>query len=136
MPAFKKAYKKLHSQEKKRVNQAILEMVKDPKIGEVKKGDLSNVYVYKFKINGREMLLAYEWTTKERLLLALGAHENFYMKAAIPARQRSKVIAHLIKKRERSLYECAAAVEKDSALHNEMKDWDITLQDGLDNESW
>ena len=62
------------------------------------------------------------------------------MRATIPRRQRSKVIAHLIeeeiKKRERLLYECAAAVEQDSALHNEMKDWDTTLQDGLDHESW
>jgi hypothetical protein len=34
------------------------------------------------------------------------------------------------------LYECAAAVEKDHLLNDEMKDWDITLQDGLENESW
>ena len=26
----------------------------------------------------REFLLAYEWNAKERLLLALGMHENFY----------------------------------------------------------
>jgi len=62
------------------------------------------------------------------------------MRAAIPARQRSKVIAHLIeeevKRREQSLYECASEVEKDSSLNDEMKDWDATLQDGLDDESW
>ncbi len=62
------------------------------------------------------------------------------MRAAIPTRQRSKIITHLIEKeiekRERALYECAAAVEKDSTLRNEMKDWDVTLQDGLDDESW
>lgn len=62
------------------------------------------------------------------------------MRAAIPARQRSKVIAHLIEeeivRREQSLYECAAEVERDSSLNDEMKDWDATLQDGLDNESW
>lgn len=62
------------------------------------------------------------------------------MRAAIPARQRSKVIAHLIeeevRRREQSLYECAAEVEKDSVLNDEMSDWDVTLQDGLDDESW
>ncbi len=62
------------------------------------------------------------------------------LKAMIPQRQRSKVIAHLIEqeieKREKILYDCAVAVEKDQALHDEMKEWDITLQDGLENESW
>ncbi len=62
------------------------------------------------------------------------------MRAAIPQRQRSKVIVQLIEKeiekREKALYECAAAVEQDSALSQEMKDWDVTLSDGLADESW
>ena len=62
------------------------------------------------------------------------------MKALIPQRQRSKVIAHLIEqeveRREKMLYECAAAVEKDSVLQDDMKAWDTTLQDGLEDESW
>jgi len=62
------------------------------------------------------------------------------MRATIPQRQRSKVIVHLIEKeierREKALYECAAQVEKDNALSQEMKDWDITVQDGLSDESW
>jgi len=62
------------------------------------------------------------------------------MRASIPSRQRSKVIVGLIEKeiekRERQLHECALAVEKDLALHEEMKEWDVTLQDGLSNESW
>ncbi|OHE77517.1 MAG: addiction module toxin RelE [Verrucomicrobia bacterium RIFCSPHIGHO2_12_FULL_41_10] len=78
MPAFKKVYKKLYSQEKMRVNDAIREIIKNPKIGQEKKGDLSDVFVYKFKIQHQEMLLAYEWNKQERILLALGSHENFY----------------------------------------------------------
>lgn len=62
------------------------------------------------------------------------------MRAAIPQRQRSKVIVHLIEKeierREKALYECALAVEADAALNEEMKDWSVTMQDGLSNESW
>ena len=62
------------------------------------------------------------------------------MRAAIPQRQRSKVIVRLIEaeivKREKTLYECALAVEKDDQLNTEMADWDITTQDGLNNESW
>ncbi|MFI4919435.1 MAG: hypothetical protein ACHP65_07755 [Legionellales bacterium] len=62
------------------------------------------------------------------------------MRAAIPQRQRSKVIVHLIEKeierREKALYECAMAVEQDAGLHDDTKDWDVTLQDGLSDESW
>ena len=78
MPAFKKAYKKFHKQEKAKINEAIQQIIKNPNVGEEKKGDLTNVYVYKFKIHRQEILLAYEWNPQERLLLALGVHENFY----------------------------------------------------------
>jgi len=78
MPNFKKIYKKLHVKEKVIVDNVIEEIIKNPKLGEEKKGDLKNVFVYKFKIHHQEMLLAYEWSSKERLLLALGVHENFY----------------------------------------------------------
>jgi transcriptional regulator CtsR len=62
------------------------------------------------------------------------------MRAAIPQKQRSKIIVKLIEKeiekREKALYDCAVAVEQDHALNQEMKDWDETLQDGLADESW
>lgn len=78
MPAFKKVYKKLHANQKSKVNDAIRAIIKNPNIGQEKKGDLAGVFVYKFKIHDQEMLLAYEWNPQERLLLALGIHENFY----------------------------------------------------------
>ena len=78
MPAFKKVYKKLHAQKRAKVNDAIRAIIKDPNIGQEKKGDLSGVFVYKFKIHHQEILLAYEWDSKQRVMLALGAHENFY----------------------------------------------------------
>ena len=62
------------------------------------------------------------------------------MRAAIPQRQRSKVIVRLIEaeidKREKKLYECAVAVENDASLNEEMEEWDITLQDGMNNGTW
>jgi hypothetical protein len=62
------------------------------------------------------------------------------MKAAIPQRQRSKVIVSLIEaeiiRREKALHDCAVAVENDASLNHEMEDWDITLQDGINNGSW
>lgn len=58
------------------------------------------------------------------------------MKHAIPGRQRSAVIVNLlqreVEKREKRLYEAALAVEQDAALHHEMAEWNVTLQDGLD----
>ncbi len=78
MPAFKKAFKKLHKNQKEEVKKAIKEIVNNPQLGTAKKGDLSGAYVYKFKINNHEYLLAYEWVPEERVLLALGVHENFY----------------------------------------------------------
>ncbi|MGE3919742.1 MAG: type II toxin-antitoxin system RelE/ParE family toxin [Gammaproteobacteria bacterium] len=78
MPAFRKAYKKLHSNHKSKVDAAIRMIIKNPNIGEEKKADLAGVFVYKFKIHHQEILLAYEWDEKQRLLLCLGVHENFY----------------------------------------------------------
>ena len=69
MPIFKKAYKKLHKEQKKIVNKAISTVINNPKIGEEKKGDLAGVYVYKFKIHDQQYLLAYEWDPLNRLLL-------------------------------------------------------------------
>lgn len=78
MPAFKRNYKKLHKEHKAKVNEAILAIVNNPVIGEEKKVDLAGVFVYKFKMYNQEFLLAYEWDPLNRLLLALGVHENFY----------------------------------------------------------
>jgi tRNA/tmRNA/rRNA uracil-C5-methylase (TrmA/RlmC/RlmD family) len=76
----------------------------------------------------------------EKVLISVPDQLAARMRATIPARQRSKTIAHLIEeeviKREQSLYECAVAVEKDSALHKEMEEWNTTLKDGLNDESW
>jgi mRNA interferase RelE/StbE len=78
MPAFKRAYKKLHSNQRKGVDKAIKAIIADPDLGTEKKGDLAGIFVYKFKVVNQEFLLAYEWQPEERLLLALGVHENFY----------------------------------------------------------
>lgn len=80
MPAFKKTFKKLPENQKEGVKKAIKEIIEKPALGIAKKGDLSGVYVYKFKISNQEYLLAYEWNPEERILLALGVHENFYKK--------------------------------------------------------
>jgi hypothetical protein len=73
----------------------------------------------------------------EKVLISLPDQLATRMRATMPARQRSKIITHLIEeeieRRERVLYECAVAVEKDRDLHLEMEEWDITLRDGLND---
>ena len=75
---FKRAYKRLHSHQKADVDDAVTNIVKDPTIGQAKKGDLAGVFVNKFKSNGQLILLAYEYDPATRMLLLLGSHENFY----------------------------------------------------------
>ncbi len=50
-PTFARSVKKLHDKDKKAVDGAVREILAKPAIGEAKKGDLSGVSVYKFKIN-------------------------------------------------------------------------------------
>lgn len=60
-PSFKKAVKKLHQNQKLALDKVIKEVVKDPKIGELKKGDLSFMRVYKFKMTKQLILLGYSY---------------------------------------------------------------------------
>ncbi len=60
------------------------------------------------------------------------------MKAAIPQRERSKVLARLleneISKREQSLFLCAKELEESKGLKEEMAAWDKEFgQDGLED---
>jgi mRNA interferase RelE/StbE len=75
---FKRAYKRLHPNQKADVDDAVLDIVRNPSLGVSKKGDLAGVFVYKFKCRGHLTLLAYEYDQESRMLLLLGSHENFY----------------------------------------------------------
>ena len=77
---FAKQVKKLHSNQKSDLDEAINEIIANPFIGEPKKGDLAGVHVYKFKMVKQLTLLAYAFYDGENELhlLALGSHENFY----------------------------------------------------------
>ena len=76
--AFARAYKKLHLQQKKDVDTAVEVIFSNPLVGDAKRGDLSGVFVYKFKSQTQLLLLAYEFDPQTRHLLLLGTHENFY----------------------------------------------------------
>lgn len=75
---FRKSYKKLHANQIKPVNDAIRYILLDPLCGEEKRGDLAGVLVYKFRVQDKQFLLAYQYDKETLFLLALGIHENFY----------------------------------------------------------
>ncbi len=52
----------------------------EPLLGEQKKGDLSYLRVYKFKMVNQLTLLGYSFDDGELVLqlITLGSHENFY----------------------------------------------------------
>ncbi|MBA3954953.1 type II toxin-antitoxin system RelE/ParE family toxin [Candidatus Dependentiae bacterium] len=79
-PTFTKQLKKLHSNQKKDLDRAVMEIINNPDIDNEKKGDLSGVQVYKFSMVKQLILLAYEHQEDEEqlILLSLGSHENFY----------------------------------------------------------
>ncbi len=77
---FEKQLKKLSEKDLALVEDEIDKVIENPEIGERKKGDLSYLWVHKFKMNGHLVLLGYSWqeTKFELYLLSVGPHENFY----------------------------------------------------------
>lgn len=79
-PTFKRAYKKLHKNQRLIVNEAIRSITNQPLSGVEKNGDLKGVRVFKFDCMKQLYLLAYTASTDQIDLLSLGPHENFYKK--------------------------------------------------------
>ena len=77
-PQFSKKIKKLHVQDIKKVDSQILKIADNPKVGTEKRGDLSGIFVHKFKLNKQEYLLSYKFDKKSIYLLTIGSHENYY----------------------------------------------------------
>jgi mRNA-degrading endonuclease RelE of RelBE toxin-antitoxin system len=77
---FARAYKKLHDNVVADVDDATQVIAADPTVGERKKGDLAELYVYKFRSQNQLYLLGYTVDDDIRLvyLEAVGPHENFY----------------------------------------------------------
>ena len=77
---FEKLAKKLHRNQIKLIEDAIEAVVKNPAVGESKKGDLMGVKIYKFHIYHQLVLLAYLYNEEEQNItfLSFGSHENFY----------------------------------------------------------
>jgi mRNA-degrading endonuclease RelE of RelBE toxin-antitoxin system len=79
-PRFLRSVKKLRADEKRALDEAIQSVIANPDAGELKKGDLAGVRVYKYRFNTVQMLFAYAANTVEQviILMGYGTHENFY----------------------------------------------------------
>jgi mRNA-degrading endonuclease RelE of RelBE toxin-antitoxin system len=77
---FARAYKKLHPNVASDVDKISKLVARDPFIGEQKRGDLVELFVYKFRSHNQLYLLGYTIDQGVRLvyLEAVGPHENFY----------------------------------------------------------
>ena len=75
---FRKQIKKLQDNQKQQLDEAVKIILNEPQIGDMKKGDLSGVRVYKFHMSNQQTLLAYKVDINEVTLMSVGSHENFY----------------------------------------------------------
>ena len=75
---FEKKIKKFNKQEKEILDKEIEQIAKNLSIGDMKKGDLQDIYVYKFKIKTVQYLLAYRIKNDNLELIMIGPHENYY----------------------------------------------------------
>lgn len=78
---FARVYKKLtNSTLIADTDAAVVTVADNPDVGERKKGDLSQLWVHKFRSQGQLYLLGYTREDEVRLIYleALGPHENFY----------------------------------------------------------
>ena len=76
--SFAKKTKRFTKKQKTILDRQIKNILKNPAIGQEKKGDLRGVYVHKFKIETIQYLLSYRFDKDNLELIMLGPHENYY----------------------------------------------------------
>ncbi|HBR18275.1 MAG TPA: addiction module toxin RelE [Deltaproteobacteria bacterium] len=76
--SFENKIKKFSKQDKAILDDEIGKILKNPLIGEEKKGDLREIRVYKFKIKSIQYLLSYRLIKVGLELIMIGPHENYY----------------------------------------------------------
>ena len=78
MPRFKNYVKKLPRHFQQVILDAVEDVLANPDIGEIKKGDLAGFRVHKFKMVRQLTLLAYKVENDSLVLYQVGPHENLY----------------------------------------------------------
>lgn len=78
-PTFSKFVKKIPVNQKRILDKAVKAIVATPAIGQEKVGDLSGVFIHKFRVQDQTWLLAYRQLSHVSIkLIMVGPHENFY----------------------------------------------------------
>jgi len=77
-PIFAKQKKKLKKKQIKELNEAVKTIMATPDVGDLKKGDLQGIRVYKYKVGNNFIVLAYWIEGRIFYLYSFGSHENFY----------------------------------------------------------
>lgn len=76
---FEKRVRRFRKQEKRILDQQVRKIVKDPSVGQEKRGELRGIFVHKFKIHATQYLLSYRMAGADTLeLIMIGPHENYY----------------------------------------------------------
>ncbi len=80
LPKFRKQFRRFSSKDQEKIRNEIRKIAKNPLIGELKKGPLSKIRVYKWKLKHQLYLIAYEPENREKTvyLYAIATHEGFY----------------------------------------------------------
>ena len=76
--SFKKRVRRFHKQDKRALDRQIRKILKDPTMGQEKRGDLKGVFVHKFRMHATQYLLAYRFLGDKLELIMIGPHENYY----------------------------------------------------------
>ena len=76
--SFEQRVKRFNQTQKIVLDEQIKLIIENPTIGTEKKGDLSEVYVHKFKIKTIQYLLAYRFNEDLLELITIGPHQNYY----------------------------------------------------------
>ena len=76
--SFRKKVRRFRKQEKRILDNQIRKILKDPAVGQEKKGDFRGVFVHKFKIHATQYLLSYRFVGDNLELIMIGPHENYY----------------------------------------------------------
>ena len=76
--SFEQRVKKLNQTQKMILDEQIKLILENPDIGDEKRGDLSEIFVYKFKIKTIQYLLSYRFNEERLELIMIGPHQNYY----------------------------------------------------------
>jgi mRNA interferase RelE/StbE len=91
--SFEQRVKKFNQAQKMILDEQIRLILENPNIGDEKKGDLSEVYVHKFKIKTILYLLAYRFYEDRLELIMIGPHQNYHRDLKKYLKKRRAIVA-------------------------------------------